>query len=253
MMAPGLAAGLFAAGFVGGAMNAVAGGGSFAVFPALVAAGLPSRIANASTTVALLPGGLASVWAWRRDIASVGPAGLWAMAAVSFAGGAAGAGLLLATPATLFDRVVPWLLLFATVLLALGDRPRRAMERLDWRIGPAATLAIQGVLAVYGGYFGGAVGLMMLAVWGLVARSPMKTQLPARTVMVCTANAAAAIGFAALSVVAWVPTLVVLAGGLAGGYGGARLVRRLPPRLIRVAVLTVCVVTTATFFVRAYR
>lgn len=251
-MTPWHAVFLVAAGCLGGAMNAVAGGGSFAVFPALVATGLPSTVANASSTVALLPGGLASAWAYRPDLVPVGPVGLPAMAAASFLGGAIGAALLLATPTATFDQVVPWLLLLATTLLALGDRPRRAMERLRWQVGAAATLAIQTVLAIYGGYFGGAVGLMMLAAWSLLTRSTLKEQMPARTVMVSTANAAAAIGFAAASVVAWGPAIAVLSGGILGGYGGARLARRLPAPLIRAVVLGICSLTTATFFVRAY-
>lgn len=251
-MTPLQGLGLFAAGCLGGAMNAVAGGGSFSVFPALVGVGLPSQVANASTTVALLPGGLASAWAYRRDLVPVGPAGLPAMIAVSLLGGAAGAALLLLTPAALFDQVVPWLLLMATVLLALGERPRRAMERLSWNLGPVATLGTQAVLGVYGGYFGGAVGLMMLAVWSLVSRLTLKQQLPARTVMVCAANAAAALCFALSAVVAWGPALAALIGGIVGGYGGARLGRRLNPRLVRAAVLTICTTTTAIFFYRAF-
>lgn len=243
---------LAAAGCLGGAMNAVAGGGSFSVFPALVAVGLPSQIANASTTMSLLPGGLASAWAYRRDLVPVGPVSLRAMMTTSLIGGAAGAALLLATPSSTFDRVVPWLLLVATVLLMLGDRPRRALDRLDWHLGPVGTLAVQGVLAVYGGYFGGAVGLMMFAAWSLATRLTLKEQLPARTIMVCTANAAAAVWFTTAEVIAWAPTLVTLLGGIAGGYGGARLGRRLPPRWVRSAVLTVCTATTVAFFLRAY-
>jgi uncharacterized membrane protein YfcA len=247
-----MALGLFLAGGLGGALNGVAGGGSFVVFPALVGAGMASRGANASTTVALLPGGLASAWAYRRDLAPIGPLSLPAMAAASLVGGAAGAGLLLATPPATFERVVPWLLLLATILLALGDRPRRLLERRAWRVGRVGTLVAQTVLAIYGGYFGGAVGLMMLAFWSLLTRAPVKARMPARTVLVCAANAAAALGFALAGIIQWGPTCVALLGGIAGGYGGARLARRLPPWLIRAGVLTICVTTTVLFMWRAY-
>ena len=233
-------------------MNALAGGGSFAAFPALVAYGLPTQVANASTTMALLPGGLASAWATRHDLVPVGPAGLRAMATISLVGGAAGAALLLATPAAVFDRVVPWLLLLTTVLLALGDRPRRAMERLEWRLGPRAALGTQAVLACYGGYFGGAVGLMMMAAWSLFGPATLKAQTPARIVMVCTANAAAAVGFAVAGLIAWPPTFTVAAGGLLGGFGGGRMARRLRPSMIRLAVVAICLATTALFFARAH-
>jgi uncharacterized membrane protein YfcA len=174
------------------------------------------------------------------------------MAVASLLGGAAGAALLLATPPGVFDRVIPWLLLLATAMLALGHRPRLLMERLGWQLGPGGSLATQAVLAIYGGYFGGAVGLMMLAAWSLLGRAEIKTQMPARTIMVCAANFAAACWFAAASVIAWGPTLAVLSGGIVGGYGGARLARRLPAGLVRAAVLAICAATTATFFARAY-
>ena len=161
---------LAAAGLLAGAMNAIAGGGSFVTFPAMVFAGLPPVIANASSTVALFPGTLASTWAYRRELAGTGDIRLRWMLPVSIAGGLCGALLLLFTPAHLFDLVIPWLLLLATLTFAFGARAGAALRRVV-RIGPATLLAVQFVISLYGGYFGGAVGLMMLAAWGLLTAS----------------------------------------------------------------------------------
>ena len=153
---------LAVAGLLAGAMNAVAGGGSFVSFPAMVAAGLPPVIANASSTVAVFPGTVASTFAYRRDFAHVTGLNLRVMVPISVAGGLAGAALLLATPARLFDVVIPFLLLLATLTFAFGARAGLLLRRLV-RVGPAGLLTMQILLAIYGGYFGGAVGLKMLA------------------------------------------------------------------------------------------
>ena len=156
---------LAGAGLLSGAMNAVAGGGSFVSFPPLIAAGLPPVIANASCTVALFPGTVASTWAFRNEFAraDVLPAGR--MLPISMAGGLTGAVLLLATPANVFDMVIPFLLLLATLTFAFGARAGLALRR-SVHIGPGALLPMQFLISIYGGYFGGAVGLMMMAMSG---------------------------------------------------------------------------------------
>ncbi|MEO8114329.1 MAG: sulfite exporter TauE/SafE family protein [Phenylobacterium sp.] len=241
------------AGVLAGAMNAVAGGGSFASLPALLAVGLPATLANASSTVALVPGSLASVWAYRGQGVSVGPTPLPQLLAVSVAGGLAGAILLLMTPTTLFDRVIPWLLLLATLTLAFGPRLREALARRNLRIGPAAALVAQGLLGIYAGYFGGAVGLMMMALWTLTSDLDLKTLTPARVLLVTAANATAVACFIVAGAVRWGPTLAVMAGAVVGGYLGARLGLRLPARVVRAVVLAITTLTTAAFFIRAYR
>ena len=243
---------LAGAGLLAGAMNAVAGGGSFVAFPALVAAGIPSQLANASTTVALIPGGLSSAWTYRSDLQPVGLVGLRAMAAISALGGLAGAALLLATSSGAFDRIVPFLLLLATVTLAAGDRVRQLMRRHSLNLGPSGTLGLQAVLAIYGGYFGGAVGLMMLACWSLVSTATLKELAPARTIMVTAANLAAALCFTLVGLVAWPQTAAMLAGSVAGGAIGARIGKQLPPRAVRWGVLAVSTATTTAFFAKGY-
>jgi uncharacterized membrane protein YfcA len=153
---------LAAAGLLGGAMNAIAGGGSFVTFPAMILAGLPPVIANASSTVALFPGTLASTLAYRREFGRVLGVRLRVMAPITVLGGATGAALLLATPARVFDAVIPVLLLLATLTFAFGARAGLALRRVV-RIGSGGLLPPQFLISIYGGYFGGAVGLMMMA------------------------------------------------------------------------------------------
>src|SRR4051812_6201758 len=158
---------LFGAGLLAGAMNAAAGGGSFVTIPAMVFVGLPSVAANASSTVALLPGTLASAWAWRRDFQSFEGIPLWWLIAISLGGGLLGAVLLLVTPQRAFDDLLPWLLLTGTLAFAFGRQFGTAL-RSKVRIGRGAVLAAQVILAIYAGYFGGGVGIMMMAVWSLL-------------------------------------------------------------------------------------
>src|SRR5689334_6123493 len=164
-----------------GTMNAVAGGGSFVGFPAMVLAGLPPVAANATNTVALFPGTVASTWAYRSMLRGVAGVSLRVLVPVTLLGGMAI--LLLLTPGAAFDLVVPWLLLLATLTFAAGPRPGQWL-RHRVRIGRGTLLVIQFLLAIYGGYFGGAVGLMMMAVWTLIDPSELKVLAGARTFLV---------------------------------------------------------------------
>ena len=245
---------LLIAGFLAGAMNAVAGGGSFLTLPALVLAGLPSVAANASSTVALFPGSLASIWVYRDGIArsdGVLPGiPMAALLATSLVGGFAGAVLLLATPPATFDRVIPWLLLLATLALAFGPRAGLALRRIV-RIGALPLLAGQFLLGIYGGYFGGAVGIMMMAAWSLLGSADLKAMNPVKTLLVAATNTVAVLCFAAAGAVRWPETSAVLLAALVGGYAGARAGRRLGPRFIRAAVVAVTAGMTVVFFIRA--
>src|SRR5579875_2373797 len=157
---------LFGAGLMAGAMNALAGGGSFVTLPALIAAGLPSVQANASSTVALWPGGAASAWTYHERFRPVCGVAAWPMVIATLSGGLAGSLLLLWTSSAAFNVILPWLLLLATLALAFGRRIGAAWQGQLWgRAGPI--LFAQFGLGLYGGYFGGAVGLMMVATWVL--------------------------------------------------------------------------------------
>lgn len=158
---------LFATGLLAGTMNAVAGGGTFITLPALIFAGVPSVAANESSTVALVPAALASGWAYRHDLKGFDGVSLRAMLAVSVAGGLAGALLLLFTPQRTFDALVPWLMLIGSLAFAVGRRVG-AWLRPIVHIGTATLLFGQFILGIYGGYFGGGVGILMMAVWSLL-------------------------------------------------------------------------------------
>lgn len=238
------------AGLLGGAMNALAGGGSFATLPALIAAGLAPVVANASSTVALWPGGAAGAWTYRAGLRPVCGVALGPTLAVTFAGGLVGAVLLLTLPSHSFDVVLPWLLLLATLTLAFGRRAGEALQgRL--RMGARTMLAVQFVLATYGGYFGGAVGLMMAATWSFFGEPDLRALNAPRTLLVVAANSMAVLVFASAGVVRWEPTLAMLAGGVAGGVLGARIGRRLPPQVTRAMTLAFATAITVVFFVRA--
>ena len=247
---------LFAAGLLAGAMNALAGGGSFVSFPAMILVGLPSVGANASSTVALVPGTLASAITYRTGAAGVGFRGLAGVSfgrvmAASVVGGLIGALLLLMTPVATFDAVIPWLLAFAALVFAFG-RDVGAWLRARLRLGGWALLPAQLLLGVYGGYFGGAVGIMMLAVWSLLDGADLKALNPTRTMVVSGMNGIAVLCFVLAGEVWWPQTLAMLAGGIAGGYGGARVGQILPATLVRRMVIAVTITMTLVFFKRAY-
>jgi uncharacterized membrane protein YfcA len=232
-------------------MNALAGGGSFVTFPALVFVGLPPIAANATSTVALFPGTLASTWAYRSGLQGVAGISLRVLLSISLAGGLVGAVLLLVTPGAAFDLVIPWLLLLATLTFAGGRRLGEAL-RQRVRIGRGAFLTIQFILSVYGGYFGGAVGLMMMAAWTLLDAADLQVLAPARTLLVSAANGMAVLCFILAGVVRWPEMLAMMLSVIAGGYYAARFARLLPAPVLRVFVVLLSATVTIGFFRRKY-
>jgi hypothetical protein len=233
-------------------MNAIAGGGSFVGFPAMVLAGLPPIAANATNTVALFPGTVASTWAYRTSMRGVAGVGLRVLVPVTLCGGVVGAILLLVTPGAAFDLVIPWLLLLATLTFAAGPRPGQWLRRRA-TIGRTTLLVIQFRLAIYGGYFGGAIGLMMMAVWTLIDPSDLKVLAGSRTFLVSTANGAAVICFLAAGVVRLPEMLAMMVSAIAGGYFGARVALILPAPWLRGFVVCLSAIVTTGFFLRAWR
>jgi uncharacterized membrane protein YfcA len=242
---------LFGAALLAGTMNAVAGGGSFVSFPALLYAGVPSVVANATSTVALFPGAFASAYAYRAEFRGFHGVSLPVMLGVSVTGGLLGAVLLLVTPSSVFDVLVPWLLLVGALAFAfgapLGIRLRRVV-----RIGVTTLIVAQFLLGLYGGFFGGAVGIMMMATWSVFGMSDIKAMAAGRTFLTGATNATAVICFVIAGVIWWVPALVMLVAGLIGGYGGARLARRVPPDVLRRAIVVLNFAITAAVFYRTY-
>jgi uncharacterized membrane protein YfcA len=239
------------AGVLGGAMNALAGGGTFATLPALIALGLPANTANATSNVALLPGAATSAWTFRDELAPIGGVDLRVLSAITFVGGLAGSILLALTPTHVFDLVIPWLLLFAFAVIAFGKRAAEALRRRI-AIGRRTLIVAQCCLGIYGGYFGGGVGLMTTAIYGLLAGVSPRALFAPRTLMLAIANAAAAIVFIAAGLVRWAACLPMLAGAILGGWLGAHVGKRLPARVVRGWTLLVTAVTTGVFFWRAY-
>ena len=211
---------LISSAFAAGIINAVAGGGSFLTFPALVFTGVPSIIANASSTLALLPGTLASAWAYRDDFQRTENFPRLPMLIVSLAGGIAGALLLLFTPEKTFDSVIPWLMLAAALLFAFGPRISPMLKRVI-HIGAATVVLIQFVVAVYGGYFGGAIGIVMLATWSVFGLSDIHVMNANKTVLAAAMNAVAVVLFILAHKIWWPQSLAMLVAAVLGGYIGA--------------------------------
>lgn len=232
-------------------MNGLAGGGSFATLPALIALGLPANIANATSNVALLPGAATSAWGFRRELGPVAGMSVALLAMLTFVGGIGGSLLLVLTPTDTFDMLIPWLLLFAFVVMLFG---RSAANWLHARvtIGRPTLVTAQSLLGVYGGYFGGGVGLITTALYGLLANMPPRELFAIRTLMLSVANFAAAFIFIGFAMVDWRSCVPMLLGAIAGGWAGAWIGKRLSARAVRIWTLLVTAGTTIVFFLRAY-
>jgi uncharacterized membrane protein YfcA len=247
---------------LGGGLNSVAGGGSFLTFPALlfVGAGLPAewaKIANATSTIALWPGTVGSALAYRDELERNRRL-LLVMGACSLAGGLLGALLLVRTPASTFSLLVPWLLLLAALLFSFGSTLTKAVRRRTGRtagspmVGVWTIAALQMVIAVYGGYFGGGIGIMMLASLALLGMEDIHAMNAIKTVLASAINGVAVLAFIAGGLVSWPHAAVMIVGGIAGGFGGASLARRLPPAHVRRFVMLVAYGMTLYFFLKQY-
>src|SRR5580700_11682586 len=211
---------LVIAALAAGLINSVAGGGMFLTFPALVFTGVPSIIANASSTTAIIPGILASAWAYREDFRKSENFPFLPLLIVSVAGGIVGALLLLYTPQRTFDSVIPWLMLAATLLFTFGANITPILKRAV-HIGPVAVVFIQFFIAIYGGYFGGAIGIMMLATWTVFGLTDIHRMNASRTLLGAAANIVATVLFIGAHKIVWPQTLLMLVGTIIGGYAGA--------------------------------
>lgn len=251
---------LSAAAFGAGALNAVAGGGSFLTLPALVVVGASPIVANATGTVALLPGYLSGTWGFREDIRPPPGLSLRALLLLGLAGGAAGAALLLLTPAPAFRRLVPWLLLAATALFALAPRLLRAARR-DAKgaahasadaSGSPARWAAAGVLAVsaYGGYFNGGLGVLLLALFALLGQTDLNAMNGLKNLLSAALAAIAVALYAAGGLVRWPEAALMTAGATAGGYLGARAARHIPGAWLRRGIVATGLAMAAVFFAR---
>ncbi|MCE7796822.1 sulfite exporter TauE/SafE family protein [Sphingobium sufflavum] len=239
------------AGVIGGAMNALAGGGTFATLPALIALGLPANIANATSNFALLPGACSSAFVYRDELRPLGGVKVGWLAFITFLGGLVGGILLVVTPTRAFDLIIPWLLLFALVVMLFGQRASLWL-RSRVSIGARTLIGAQVLLGIYGGYFGGGVGLITTALYGLLAGISVREMFAPRTLMLAMANLAAALIFLWFAMIDWRAFLPMMVGAVVGGWLGAHVGKKLPARAVRLWTLCVTAATTTVFFARAY-
>jgi uncharacterized membrane protein YfcA len=232
-----------------GVVNAVAGGGTLLTFPALLATGVPAVAANATNTVALFPGQLASSFAYRTHLADERKRAI-ALAVPSLIGGLAGSILLLALPERSFELAVPWLILFACVLLALQGQLKRLVQGRRATSHPAALWVIQLLIAIYGGYFGAGIGILMLAAMGVLVPSSIQHANALKVLFSLLINAIAAVYFAAAGAVRWPEAVLMAAAAIAGGLLGARLAQRLPPAGMRGFAIAVGLYAAGRMFLR---
>jgi uncharacterized protein len=248
------ALGLLAAALVAGAVNAVAGGGSLISFPALLAAGYPAKTANVTNTVALWPGYLGGSLGYRNEL-RYQRRRIAFLLAPSVLGAIAGSAILLSTSEDAFEAVVPFLILFATALMAFqkqlthfAERHRLA-ARSDDHV-PPLLLAVAFLLAVYGAYFGAGLGILTLAVLGVLIPDDLQRLNALKGMSSLLINAVAVIYFAAFGPVEWAPAAVMAIGALAGGYLGAGAARRIGQERLRIAVVTFGLVIAFVLFIR---
>ena len=247
--------GLLLAAVLAGALNSVAGGGSLISFPSLVAVGQPAILANATNTAALWPGTLSSAVAYRRE-AAVHKALLPTLLVPSAVGGLLGALVLVNTPPALFDRVVPFLVLFATVLFAFRRRISRwtgASSHGEERVttgGRIGGFLFQFLVATYGGYFGAGIGILMLASLSLMGLRDIHQMNGVKTILGTLINVIAFVFFAVKGLVVWPLAVLMAAGAMTGGYLGARMAMRIDQRWVGRFVIAIGLGVTIWLFAR---
>lgn len=246
------AAGLFLGGLLAGALNAVAGGSSFVTFPLLLAAGLPPLIANTTNFVALTPANAVALIAYRAELGRVrhrlpGPL------VISAVGGILGSALLIWSGEARFERLVPWLILASTVLFAFGTWIKGELQRRSRFIGAEwnrTSLFLMFLLAVYGGYFGAGMGIVLLACLSLFGYDDLHEANAVKNAFITVFSVIGMSIFIAGGLVAWPHALTILAGTIVGGYVGIRSARRIPARTLRLGILAWAIVLTAYSFWR---
>lgn len=238
---------LSASAFMAGTLNSVAGGGSFLTFPMLIFCGVPPVVANASSAVALSPGSFSAAWAYRKDLADVHEVNVSRLVWVSLVGGIFGAWLLLHTPEARFSKLIPCLLLFATLVFAFS-KPLSARLRRIWRPSEFALLSIQAVVSIYGGYFGGGLGILILSLLSILGVKSLQAMNGVKTLLSGSLNGAAIILFVWAGKVNWRVTVPMLICAVLGGFFGARFSRRVNPGLLRALVCIIGLSLSLYFF-----
>jgi uncharacterized membrane protein YfcA len=246
---------LILAGIAAGTVNAIAGGGSLITFPSLIATGLPTVDANVTNSVSVFPGYVASVAGSRADLAGQGHR-IRAVLPASVIGSAAGCALLLLTPARAFEVVVPFLVLAAAAILAFQDRLRALVGHPRAMSPRRASITLQAVVlfgAVYGGYFGAALGVMYVAGLALILDEPLKRINAFKNVLSASVGLVTVIVFAIFAPVHWGAALTLAPATILGGYVGAKVARRLPARVLRYLIVTFGTVIGLILLYRAFK
>jgi uncharacterized membrane protein YfcA len=238
---------LIAAAFAAGAINSVAGGGSFLTFPSLVFAGVSAVSSNASSTVALLTGTISTVVSYRDELKRFNDKRFKLWFAECLLGGALGAYLLLVTSDKTFRQIAPWLLLFATLLFAFGGTIGIAL-RGKMHSSQVLMVLMLFPISIYGGYFGGGIGIMLLAAFRLYGFTDIHLMNAMKAILGGSLNAVAAVIFIAAHQVSWKVTLIMMVAAIGGGYAGPAMARRMSQSVIRGIVITVGLSMSAYFF-----
>lgn len=241
------------AGFAAGFINALAGGGSFLTFPSLIALGLSGIDANATSTLALFPAQVATTFAYRKSLkTSLEDPRIdgHKLAIISLVGGVVGAVLLLSTSESFFQRLVPFLLLGATVIFAIGmAMPKQADRQL---LGPAGILIAQSLVAIYGGYFGGGIGILMLAALTLYGLKDIVLMNSLKMLLATLMNLTATVIFIFSGRIHWLEAGIMAVGSIAGGFAGAHAGARIKPIYVRYFVIIIGLGLSLHFYLKAY-
>ncbi|WP_348765570.1 sulfite exporter TauE/SafE family protein [uncultured Salinisphaera sp.] len=239
---------LFVAALAAGAINALAGGGSFITLPALLFHGLPPTVANATSATAVLPGYATTLFRFRRDVAPPAALSLPAMVAIAAAGGISGASLLLLTGDRAFAAIVPWLMGVATLIFAAAPWLKQRMAEREAST-PVATIALY-LACTYGGYFNGGVGIIVIALLGLLGQTRLLTSVAMKAVMSATLTTISVSVYAAFGLIDW-PLAALMAGGaMLGGWIGAAFGYHIAPRWHRIGIVAIGSIMTVLMFMR---
>jgi len=236
------------AGLWAGLQNSLAGGGSFVTLPALILTGMTPLAANITSTVALFPGQVTSGLAGRRLVAGAGRLPFWALFVISIFGGAVGGLLLLKTPSSVFAHLVPWLVLFATAVFAWGSFFRKQSDAMV-PLGPVGTAIAQFLIAIYGGYFGGGIGFLMIAALTM-AGLPTRNAGATKNALAGVMNASAVALFVTSSLLHWREATTLGAGAIVGGLLGSWALHRVNEKALRVAIVCIGAALTIGLFLK---
>ena len=241
---------LFVASIWAGAQNALAGGGSFITLPSLILTGMDARAANITSTIALFPAQLVTGFTGRSDAESPPGLSMTTLFVICLIGGALGAVILLLTPPSVFARLVPWLVLFATALFAWGSFIRKPPQPGEAHLRPWGAAVVQFFIAIYGGYFGGGIGLLMMAALTMTGLA-VRNAAAAKNILAGVINAIAVAIFAFSGEVYWLQALLTAIGASFGGWAGAMMLKTVNEELLRVAVVVIGVLLTVGLFWKA--